>query len=246
MKRSWKALFMNNSIFGETWSSAARLERYIANIASLGQFMTSACVNHTKSTAYCMSSAISWQTRLWALVSFCPTEGEGWEICLIIISHVLPLLVFVFVFVFLCVQERGQGLNWCTYSQALPFLVFVFFSHLRKAAAISVKTILSSSSKLRQYETKAKEGECARMVNLFISLSLFLAQKKEDLGGRMTQSPRKVSPPIPLFLCLLFIAKKKEAQRHKTNRRWKGSGRLVKSFLVPNNCLCFCVSFYSK
>ena len=110
--------------------------------------------------------------------------------------------------------------------------MFVFFSHLRKAAAISVKTILSSSSKLRQYETKAKEGECARMVNLFISLSLFLAQKKEDLGGRMTQSPRKVSPPIPLFLCLLFVAKKKEAQRHKTNRRWKGSGRLVKSFLV--------------
>ena len=58
------------------------------------------------------------------------------------------------------------------FSQALPFLVFVFFSHLRKAAAISVKTILSSSCKLRQYETKAREGECARMVNFFLFLSL--------------------------------------------------------------------------
>ena len=38
---------MNNSIFGETWSPSARLERYIA---SLDQFMTSACVNHSKST----------------------------------------------------------------------------------------------------------------------------------------------------------------------------------------------------
>ena len=74
--------------------------------------------------------------------------------------------------------------------------MFVFFSHLRKAAAISVKTILSSRCKLRQCETKPKEGECARMVNFFLSLSLFLCfvQKKKDLGGAtaMTQSPRKV------------------------------------------------------